>query len=86
MTVDFNTLRLNLQRTHNDLVDLLNEEYDWDNDILSIQWDRIRELQSLMNDLRTSIATLMCTYTTEPETVDNISDKAQLYCLDFPEE
>lgn len=83
MTLDFNQLRLNIQRDYNWLVKLINQEYDdIDNQLLLEGFD-VERLRDKLHDLRGSIATLMCAYTDTPEMIDNISSKAELLTVEI---
>lgn len=78
MTLDFNQLRLNIQRDYNSVVELINHEYDDIENSIILEGFDIEHLRVRLNDLRAGIATLMCVYTDTPEMIDNISSKAKL--------
>lgn len=78
MTLDFNQLRLDIQREYNSIVKFLNQEYDDTEDKLQIEGIGIERLSNKLSNLRVSISMLMCAYTDTPEMIDNISSKAEL--------
>ncbi len=83
MTLDFNQLRLDIQREYNSIVKLLNQEYDDTEDKLQIEGIGIERLSNKLSNIRVSISMLMCAYTDTPEMIDNISSKAELLTFEI---
>lgn len=80
MNVDFNNLRLGIQSNFNAIMAML-KECCHDGEI-NMEFDHVLDLESELDDLRDSLATLMCLYTDDST---NISDQADLSLVELTE-
>lgn len=83
MQVDFNGLRLNLQRSYNELVEFLEENTNARKDCVEIEPHNIIDLRLYLDSLRKDIVILMCLFT---DKTDNISEQVDLKKIDLWDE
>lgn len=85
MKVDFNQLRLKIQTSHNDLVELLNEHFDPEHERIMLSPNYAYEMRGILLEMRQNIIILMCMFSDEPVLIDDISGQARLLHTEFLE-
>ena len=83
MKLDFNGLRLNLQEQVNDITQALNDNYDEDDDSLSLSDFALSDLSKKLKDLRNSIVILMCLHVEGNDDIRSLADDVNLTIPDF---
>jgi len=75
MKVDFNNVRLQAVNAYKELVEVLNKNISEDHNGMNIVQIDISELQKPLDDLRTMLATIACTYDKLNEEFKDLTDE-----------